>query len=66
MIDHTFDRVARAWSGMRRLHRAGRTMAALGRLDDRTLRDIGIDRSQIPGIAYELAVGARHDLRRRA
>jgi uncharacterized protein YjiS (DUF1127 family) len=52
MILDSFHRMSR---NLARMRRAGQTMAALSRLDDRLLNDIGIDRSAIPGVAMELA-----------
>ncbi len=50
--------LATAWHWTRRRWMRNRTEAALGGLSDALLRDIGIDRSQIPAIARELAANA--------
>lgn len=52
MILDSFHRMT---CNLRRMQRASQTMAALSRLDDRLLNDIGIDRSAIPGVAMALA-----------
>lgn len=55
MFNHPFRRVARALGSLRRMQRAGHTMAALSRLDDHLLNDIGIARSEIPGVALRIS-----------
>lgn len=52
MILDSFHRMTR---NLRRMHRASHTIAVLAKLDDRLLRDIGIERKAIPGVAMELA-----------
>jgi uncharacterized protein YjiS (DUF1127 family) len=42
----------RAWLGFWRWRSLNATVAVLGGLDDRMLKDIGIDRSEIESIAY--------------
>ena len=66
MFNDSFQRMSRAIHGLRRMHRAGRTMAALSRLDDRLLNDIGIARSEIPGVAIRIASGECHNKSRGA
>ncbi len=44
--------VRRGWTEAVRWHRARRTVAALTACSDRTLQDIGIDRSEIVSVAY--------------
>ena len=48
-------RFVAAWR-RQRLHRA--TVEALGALDDRTLHDLGVHRSEIGGVAAEIAGSA--------
>ena len=48
-------RLVAAWQ-RQRLHRA--TVATLGGLDDRTLHDLGLHRSEIGGVAAEVAGSA--------
>lgn len=50
--------LATAWHWTRRRWMRNRTEAALGGLTDALLRDIGIERWQIPAIARELAANA--------
>jgi uncharacterized protein YjiS (DUF1127 family) len=45
-------RIATAWKGFRRRMRARDTIAQLRSLDDRTLKDIGIHRSEILSIGW--------------
>ncbi|MBL6458232.1 DUF1127 domain-containing protein [Belnapia sp. T6] len=48
------------WSPLRAIHRwyrEQRTAAILGRMDDRMLKDIGIDRSTIPYEARRHSIG---------
>lgn len=66
MFSDSFQRMSRTIGGLRRMHRAGRTMAALSRLDDRLLNDIGIARSEIPGVAMRIAGGEAHNKNRSA
>lgn len=54
MFASSFDRVSRALGGFRRMQSARRTRAALGSLDDRTLRDIGIDRGEIMRVVMDI------------
>ena len=61
MLFDSLHRVSRALGGIRRMHRASHTMAALSRLDDRLLNDIGISRSAIPGVAMELSRRPGHE-----
>jgi uncharacterized protein YjiS (DUF1127 family) len=42
--------VGRSWSWMRREWEVGRTIAALQKLDDRTLKDVGLNRCQIESV----------------
>lgn len=54
------DVVRSAWAGYR-VHRAERaTILALQALDDRTLKDIGMDRSEIESVAYALRRDCAH------
>ncbi len=50
--------LATAWHWVGRRWMRNRTEAELGALSDALLQDIGIDRSQIPAIARELAANA--------
>jgi uncharacterized protein YjiS (DUF1127 family) len=43
--------VSSLWAGLRRRHRERLTQKVLEGLDDRTLHDIGIERSEITSIA---------------
>lgn len=63
MFASSFDRVSRAVSGFRRRQSAMRTRAVLGSLDDRTLRDIGIDRGEIMRVVMDITSEPR-DARR--
>lgn len=51
--------LARWWSDMRQRSRDRLTRRILESLDDRTLRDIGIDRTEIASIANTRACGRR-------
>lgn len=51
--------LTRAWASLRRRHRQRLTRLALEVLDDRTLRDIGIERSEIASIVRTEAVDRR-------
>lgn len=44
-------------AGTVRVFRIARTIRALNALDDRCLADIGIERTEIPAVAYALANG---------
>jgi uncharacterized protein YjiS (DUF1127 family) len=63
----TWSRVARRFHALLRLlarrRRARRRLLDLGHLDDRTLRDLGLTRSELGSIASEL--GGRAELSRR-
>ena len=59
MFTSSFDRVSRVVSGFGRRRRARATHAALHGLDDRTLRDIGIDRSEIMRVVLDIAAEPR-------
>ena len=50
--------LAKAWHWIGRRWMRNRTESALGGLSDAFLRDIGIERSQIPAVARELAANA--------
>ncbi len=50
--------LATAWQWFRRRWMRRRTEAELGTLSDALLRDIGIERWQIPAVAHELAANA--------
>lgn len=63
MFASSFDRVSRAMGGFRRMQSARRTRAALSGLDDRTLRDIGIDRGEIMRVVMNITSEPR-DARR--
>lgn len=47
--------VSKWWQALRRWQRIRSTMRELGALEDRTLRDIGIDRSEIESVARTAA-----------
>ncbi len=49
-------RFAIAWRGIRKRMRTRRTIAQLRTLDDRTLKDIGIHRSEIVSIGLGIGV----------
>jgi len=59
MFHNALHTMTRTFGVVHRYHRASRKMAALGRLDQRTLSDIGIERSSIPTIAMSLAASPR-------
>jgi uncharacterized protein YjiS (DUF1127 family) len=50
-------RAAGAFTRMRKHAAERRTLAQLGALDDRTLRDIGLHRTEIPSVAGEIGAG---------
>ena len=50
-------RFAIAWRGIRKRMRTRQTIAQLRTLDDRTLKDIGIHRSEIVSIGLGIGVG---------
>ena len=58
MFHNTFNSMARTFGRLHRYQRASRQIAALGRMDHRTLSDIGVERSSIPSIAMQLAARA--------
>ena len=67
--DHSGDRrawsaawPARLWSWVLRAYRARRARAALAALDDRMLRDIGVSRHEIEGVAGDGAARERRRL----
>jgi uncharacterized protein YjiS (DUF1127 family) len=66
MFSRTFDSMARTIGQIHHYNRASRRMAALGRMDPRTLQDIGVEPSSIPSIAMELAARPRGAKMRRA
>lgn len=51
--------IARWWAAIRQYQRDRLTRQILEGLDDRTLRDIGIDRSEIASIVLTRAAGRR-------
>ena len=65
MFASSFDRVSRAMNGLRRRQSAKRTRAALYGLDDRTLRDIGIDRGEIMRVVMDITSQPREARRAR-
>lgn len=65
MFASSFDRMSRAVSGFRRMQRARRSRAALSVLDERTLRDIGIDRGEIMRVVMDIAATPRDAQRAR-
>lgn len=58
--------VGRLQAGIERRRRAGATYAALHELDARALRDIGLDRSEIPSVVAEIYAAVRPNTRIRA
>jgi uncharacterized protein YjiS (DUF1127 family) len=50
-------RLAGAFARLRKHALERRTLAQLGALDDRTLRDIGLHRSEIPSVASRIGAG---------
>ena len=52
--------VAHAWQALRQRHRDRITRRVLESLDDRTLRDIGIDRSEISSVVATQSRHRRH------
>jgi uncharacterized protein YjiS (DUF1127 family) len=64
MMTNPLERFAAALGTMRKRHRAGRKLSALEMLNDHTLRDIGIHRSQIEAFGALANDNRRpHDLR---
>ena len=58
--------VGRLHAGIERRRRAGATYTALHELDARALRDIGLDRSEIPSVVAEIHAAVRPANRIRA
>jgi uncharacterized protein YjiS (DUF1127 family) len=58
-IDRGLARLAAGWLHFRRERRLKATINGIRGLDDRTLKDIGVDRSEIEAIVRSKAAGRR-------
>lgn len=59
-ISKAYTMARRAYAAYRQRREARLTLDALDRLDDRSLRDLGLDRSEIASVAAEITGAAEH------